>query len=110
MGAIYNIFSKSVLTGASVKVFLLLALFIGMIAGKELAARQHQIIFLAFAWIIWFIGQISAETTFPLLAVYLCYEILTYFKPHVFRYILPLVIAIIPSDTDNSVQLIISAL
>ena len=42
---IYIILSQSVLTGASVEVLLLLALFIGVVAGKELVGRQYQLIF-----------------------------------------------------------------
>ena len=37
---IYIALSQSVLTGASVKVLLILALFIGAIAGKELVKRR----------------------------------------------------------------------
>ena len=43
---IYIVLSRSVLTGASVKVLLLLALLIGVIAGKELVElRLHIFIF-----------------------------------------------------------------
>ena len=42
---IYIILSQSVLTGASVKALLILALFIGVIAGKELVERRLQGVF-----------------------------------------------------------------
>ncbi len=107
---VYIILSQSVLTGASVEVLLILALFIGMIAGKELTARRYQIIFLAMAGVIWFIAPFTIGTTFALLGVYLCYEVLTYFKPRMFWYLLPLAVAFVPGTGDNSVQLMIAAL
>lgn len=42
---IYIILSQSVLTGASVKALLILALFIGVIAGKELDERRLRCFF-----------------------------------------------------------------
>ncbi len=107
---IYLILSQSVLTGASVEVLLILALFIGVIAGKELTARRYRIIFLAMAGVIWFIVLFSMGTTFALLGVYLCYEVLTYFKPRILWYLFPLAVALVPGTGDNSVQLMIAAL
>ncbi|MBQ7067224.1 MAG: hypothetical protein IJN92_10435 [Lachnospiraceae bacterium] len=107
---VYIILSQSVLTGASVEVLLILALFIGVIAGKELMERRYQIIWLATAGVIWIIMLSAVGTTFTLLGVYLCYEVLTYFKPRLFWYILPVGIAFIPSGIDSSVQLVIAAL
>ncbi len=107
---IYLILSQSVLTGASVEVLLILALFIGVIAGKELTARRYRIIFLAMAGVIWFIALFTMGTAFALLGVYLCYEVLTYFKPRMFWYLLPLAVAFVPGTGDNSVQLMMAAL
>lgn len=107
---VYIILSQSVLTGASVEVLLILALFIGVVAGKELAARRYQIIFLVMAGVIWFIVMFTMGTAFALLGVYLCYEVLTYFKPRIFWYLFPLAVAFLPGTTDNSVQLMIASL
>lgn len=107
---VYIILSQSVLTGASVEVLLILALFIGVIAGKELMERRYQIIWLVTAGVIWIIMLSAVGTTFTLLGVYLCYEVLTYFKPRLFWYILPVGIAFIPSGIGSSVQLVIAAL
>ncbi len=107
---VYIILSQSVLTGASVEVLLILALFIGVIAGKELTARRYRIIFLAMAGVIWFIVLFTMGTAFALLGVYLCYEVLTYFKPRIFWYLLPLAVALVPGTGDNSVRLMIAAL
>ena len=107
---VYIILSQSVLTGASVEVLLLLALFIGVIAGKELMERKYQIVWLGTAGIIWIIMLFAIGTTFTLLGVYLCYEVLTYFKPRLFWYILPVGIAFISSDIGSSVQLMMATL
>lgn len=107
---VYIILSRSVLTGASVEMLLILALFIGAAAGKELTGPKYRFIWLAIAGIIWIIVMFSAGTVFTLLGVYLCYEALTYFRPHIFVYVLPLGIAFIPSEIEVSVQLIIAAL
>lgn len=107
---VYIILSQSVLTGASVEVLLILALFIGVVAGRELVERRYQIICLAMAGVVWFIALFEVGTTFTLLGVYLCYEILTYFKSRMFWYMLPLGMAFIPSVIGNSEQLMIAAL
>lgn len=107
---VYIILSQSVLTGASAWVLLILALFIGVVAAKELVERRYQILFLVMAGVVWFIVLFTVGTAFTLLGVYLCYEALTYFKPHMFWYILPLGIAFIPSEIGGSVQLMIAAL
>lgn len=51
---IYIALSQSVLTGASVKVLLILALFIGVIAGKELVERRIRVWFLGAAGVLAF--------------------------------------------------------
>ena len=105
---IYIILSQSILTGASVQVLLILALFIGVLAGKELIEQRYQIIFLTIAGIIWLVMLFSAGKSFILLGVYLCYEALSYFKPSMLWYMLPVGIAFIPSDIATSVQFIIA--
>lgn len=107
---IYIVLSQSVLTGASVKVLLILALFIGVAAGKELVARHYQILFLGIAGIVWFAILFTVGTTFVLLGIYLCYEALAYFKPCIVWYLLPLGFAFVPSAIGSSVQLMIAVL
>ena len=107
---VYIILSQSVLTGASVEVLLLLALFVGAIAGNEMMERKYQIIWLVTAGIIWIIMLFAIGTTFTLLGIYLCYEVLTYFKPRLFWYILPVGIAFISSEIGSSVQLMMATL
>ena len=107
---IYIILSQSVLTGASVEVLLILALFIGVVAGKELARTKYQLLFLAVAGIVWLLVLFEVGSNFLLLGVYLCYEILSHFKPRMFWYILPWGLAFVPSTIEQSVQLMIAIL
>ncbi len=107
---IYIVLSQSVLTGASVKVLLILALFIGVVAGKELVERRLQVLFLGIAGALLFMILFSLGTTFTLLGVFLCYEILAYCKPRIFWYFIPLGFAFVPSAIGSSVQLMITVL
>lgn len=104
------ILSQSVLTGASVKVLLILALYIGAAAGKHLVERRYQILFLGIAGAVWLVILFTVGTAFALLGVYLCYEVLTYFKPRIVWYFLPLGLAFVPSAMGSSVQLMITVL
>ena len=75
---IYIVLSQSVLTGASFKVLLLLALFVGVVAGKELVERKKQRIFFGLAVGLLFIIFSRLGNAFLLLGIFLCYEVLTY--------------------------------
>lgn len=105
---IYILVSRFSLTGASAEVLLILALFTGAIAGKELVARKYRIIWFMAAGVIWLFMLFSAGTVFSLAGVCLCYEVLTYFKPSLFWYTLPVGIAFIPSEIGIYVQLIMA--
>lgn len=107
---IYIILSQSVLTGASVKALLILALFIGVIAGKELVERRLQGVFLGVAGILLLIILFTLGTSFTLLGVFLCYEVLTYLRPCMLWYFIPLGFAFVSGETDSSVQFIIAVL
>lgn len=107
---IYIVLSQTMLTGASVRVFLILALFIGAVALKELVNRQLQLFFLGIAAVLLLMMLVTMGTAFTLLDIYLCYEILTYFKPRIFWYIFPLGFAFVPSAIGISLQLMIAAL
>jgi len=107
---VYIVISRSVLTGASVEVLLILALFIGVIAGKELVDRKYRIIFLGVEGVIFLVMLFTMGMTFVLLGVYLYYEILEYFKPRMFWYMLPLVFLFVLGESDSSTQMIITTL
>ncbi|MCM1048500.1 MAG: histidine kinase [Clostridiales bacterium] len=107
---IYIVLSQSALTGASVKMLLLLALYIGVAAGKELVEKKYQILFLVIEGILWLAIMFTMGTAFVLLGVYWCYEALTYFRPHILWYFFPLSLAFIPSEVGRPVQLIIAVL
>ena len=107
---IYIVLSQSVLTGASVKVLLLLALFIGVTAGKELLGGRYQILLLGISGILLLLMLFTLGTVFTLLGIFLCYEVLTYIRPRLLWYLLPLGFAFVPGEIGSSVQLMIAAL
>lgn len=105
---IYIALSQTVLTGASVKVLLILALLIGLIAGKELVGRRIQILFLGAAGALVIFIIVTLGTAFTLLGIFLCYEMLTYFKPRLLWYFIPLGLAFIPAAIETPIQLLIT--
>lgn len=105
---IYIALSQTVLTGASVKVLLILALLIGLIAGKELVGRRIQILFLGAAGALVIFIIVTLGTAFTLLGIFLCYEMLTYFKPRLLWYFIPLGLACIPAAIETPIQLLIT--
>ena len=107
---IYIVLSQAVLTGASTWVLLLLALFIGAIAGQGLVERQKRILFLAAAAAVLILVISTVGTAFVFLGIFLCYEVLTYFRPGLLWYLLPLGFSFIPGVTEGSVQLLIAVL
>lgn len=107
---VYIILSQSVLTGASVEVLLILALFTGVVAGKELVNRRYQGVLLIVSGIIWLMMMAEVGTDFALLGVYLGYEVVAYLRLRMFWYICPLIIAFIPSDVGTFVQVMIASL
>ena len=104
---IYIVFSQSVL-GAPVKVLLILALFVGVIAGKELVEHRIQILFLGAAGILLFVIIFMFGPAFTLLGIYFCYEVLTYFRPKLLWYLIPVGLAFVPGGGEGVVQLIIA--
>ena len=105
---IYIVLSQSVLTGASVEVLLFLALFIGLVAGKELLGPKKRIWLLgaAAALMIYIIAALG--TAYILLFIYLCYEGLTYWKPRLPWYLAPLGLAFLPGEIGWEVQFVIA--
>lgn len=104
---IYIVLSRSVLTGASARMLLLLALFVGVIAGKELVERRKRcMFFVAAAILIYFIIALLGKA-FLLLGVFLYYEVLTYLRPGMPWYILPVGIACIPGEMNDYLQIIV---
>ena len=98
---IYIVLSRSVLTGASVKALLILALLIGASAGKELVKPRFQVFFLGAAGILLCIILFTLGTTFILLGIFLCYEVLTYFRPRLLWYFIPLGFAFVPGNIED---------
>jgi signal transduction histidine kinase len=107
---IYTILSCSLLTGASVWMLLLLALFTGVLSGKELFSRRWRIVFLAVGAVLFVvIFRLGGKGT-VLLGVLTGYEFLTFFKPHLIWYILPAGLALVQTGEDGYGCLLISLL
>lgn len=107
---IYIVLFQSILTGASYGVFLLLALFVGVMAGKELAGKEKRWLFLAAAIFLWLVILAVLGTEFVLLGVLIGYEILYLIKPGFFYYCIPMALSCFQSDVGIEVQFIISIL
>lgn len=102
---IYIVLSQSVLTGASTRVLLLLALFVGVISGKELVERRKQIVFFIMAAVLLYLILSLLGNAFLLLGIFLCYEVLTWIRPGMKWYFLPVIIACVPGEIDAYMQM-----
>ncbi|MBQ4523683.1 MAG: hypothetical protein IJA10_12135 [Lachnospiraceae bacterium] len=105
---LYIVLSQSVLTGASFKVLLLLALFIGVVVGKELVERKNQTVFFVLAVVFFCVILSRLGSGFLLLGIFLCYEVLTWLRPNMFWYFVPMVIACIPGQMDLYLQVMLA--
>lgn len=105
---IYIVLSQSVLTGASVEVLLFLALFIGLVAGKELLEPKKRIWPLGTAAVLMIYIIAALGKAFILLFIFLCYEGLTYWKPRLPWYLVPLGLAFLPGEIGWEVQFVIA--
>ncbi|MDE6742918.1 MAG: hypothetical protein K2J95_03450 [Lachnospiraceae bacterium] len=105
---IYIVLSQSVLTGASVEVLLFLALFIGLVAGKELLEPKKRIWLLGAAAVLMIYIIAALGTAYILLFIFLCYEGLTYWKPRFPWYLAPLGLAFLPGEIGWEVQFVIA--
>lgn len=107
---IYMVLSQSVLTGASARVLLLLALFVGVLAGKELAGRRGQLVLLGIAAALCCFAIARFGKGFLFLGIFLCYELLSYFRPRMWWYFLPIGVVGIAGNTDVYMQMITALL
>ncbi len=105
---IYIVLSQSVLTGASAEVLLFLALFIGMVAGKELIEPKKRIWLLGMAAVLVIYIIAALGTSFILLGIFLCYEGLTYWKPRLPWYLAPLGLTFLTGEIGWEAQFVIA--
>lgn len=105
---IYIVLSQSVLTGASAWVLLLLALFVGAMAGKELVKEKLKWVFLIAGCVCCLLMICYLGREFLLLLVFLCFEVLTTVKPSPFWYIVPFLPACLTSRIGIGVQLLLT--
>ncbi|MDD6306527.1 MAG: histidine kinase [Clostridiales bacterium] len=102
---IYIVFSQSILTGASYRVLLLLALFVGTMSGKELTEKRLRWIFIGAALFVWLLMIQTLGREFLILGILLYYEIITLLRPKITWYGIPLVMACVPSGIGVAVQM-----
>lgn len=102
---IYIVFSQSILTGASYRVLLLLALFVGTMAGKELTEKRLRWIFIGAALFVWLLMIQTLGREFLILGILFYYEIITLLRPKITWYGIPLVMACVPSGIGVAVQM-----
>ena len=103
---IYIALSQFILTGASYGMLLLLALFLGTMTARELVkTNKKKWIFFGVSLFLWLVMMAASENGFLLLGIMLCYEGITYLKPGILWYFLPLPVACIPDRTDIPVQI-----
>ena len=107
---VYILLSQSVLTGASVEMLLLLALFIGIMAGKELVPQKYRILFFIAAIVVMIVMVIDLGKAFLLLGIFLCYEILTVIRPQLMWYFAPILLACVPNEEYVYIQIIVGLL
>lgn len=107
---IYIVLSQTVFTGASVRVLLLLALFIGAMAGKELVEKGKKVFFFVASIFLFFMMFFMLGKEFLLLGIFLYYEILSCIKPGLIWYFVPVLTAGIAGGVNVYVQLIITLL
>ncbi len=107
---IYIVLSQTVLTGASAKVLLLLALFVGAMAGKELVEKRKRICFFVLSGAVFGILVFGVGKEFLLLGIFLCYEIIVFAKAKFLWYLFPLLLTAIPSGVDVYGQILIGLL
>lgn len=107
---IYIVLSQSVLTGASDKMLLLLALFVGVVAGKELVRKEKRWIFFVMALVLFAVIVKILGKEFLLLGIFLFYEGISQLKKGGLWYLIPFGIACVPSDVGIYTQIIFTIL
>lgn len=108
---IYIAVTNADLAGTSGGVLLLLALFLGAVVGREMLTFKWQWTFLLAAGCIWGILLYSSGMEYFLLGILLVYEVISYVAGNVFSwYLLPVLLALVPTEIPILVQLLISIL
>ncbi|MDE6434926.1 MAG: hypothetical protein K2L07_11945 [Lachnospiraceae bacterium] len=102
---IYIALSQFILTGASARVLLLLALFVGTMAGKELVRKDRKWILFGISALLLIVMLVVLGKEFLLLFIFLCYEWITHVKPGILWYFIPLGAACVPSEIGISIQI-----
>lgn len=106
----YSVLSKPVLTGASVRVLLLLALLAGAMACREMTAGRWKWVFFGISAAICGVLVYVLGRIFLLPVILLCYEFISSRKSGILWYLFPLGIACIPDGAGVAVQVVVTLL
>lgn len=107
---VYIALSQFILIGASARVLLLLALFVGTMTGRELVGRDKKWILFGMSVLLLIVMLAVLGKEFLLLGILLCYEWISNVKPGIVWYFMPLAIACVPSGTGISIQIMLTLL
>ena len=107
---LYIVISQAVLTGASAKVLLLLALFIGTMTAAEWGHGTVRKLFLAASAVVFAVIYRTVGKEFLLLGIFLGYELLYRIKPGSGWYFVPVLAALVPGPVGIPVQIMVSLL
>lgn len=99
--------TQSVLTGASGKVLLLLAILVGVYTGKDLVGDGKRWFLYVLFVVIWIIMIGKVHKAFLLLGICLAYDIISLVKPNLIWYFAPLILGVMNTGIKNSVQMMV---
>ncbi len=103
---IYIALSRYISAGASYGMLFLLALFLGTVAGRELINTEgKKWVFFGISVILFLIMFFGFGKEFLLLGIFLCYELITCFKPGILWYVLPLILSCLSDKSGVLVQM-----
>ncbi len=103
---LYIALTKNVLTGASGKVLLLLALLIGCFSLVQLFDKLRRWMCLCGCIILLIVITTNIDKAFVLLGICLAYDIISYFQPGFIWYFTPLIFGIMGSDINSYVRIL----
>jgi len=102
----YIVLTQSILIGASARVLLLLALFVGTMTGKELVGKDKKWMLFGISVLLLIVILAVLGREFLLLGILLCYEWIAHVKPGIAWYFMPFLLACVPSGIGISIQII----
>lgn len=101
---IYIVITQEKMTGASYRMLLLLALFLGCMVGKEMLEHQSKWIFYICSLIVLGLLIKGYGMEYSMLGMLLAYDVISCFQKGFIWYMFPLLLACIPTENSIGVQ------